>query len=302
MDWSKAKNILIALFLMLDLFLLASILFTYSSSRMTPDYALAAQKILQERNIRIECKIPNPPENVGRIAYEEGAPVFLAEPSFHLEVDAAGYPILVELRDRAVSDDAVEAAASEVIAGDWITAMEASALLPVDRDSSFSLALVEEGPTLTGLDSDQTTQVLLDWFNEIGMKSHALAAQGRKNTDAGTVISFAQEYKNGTLFDNRLDVILLDGRIVRLEGRLRTVKREVGSFVAISIQQLLIMNSWPENSVVTDIRFGWRSTDEGVLHDGLVWRVTLNGADVHDYDALTGEEIGMPGIVAPVAP
>lgn len=283
MDWARAKTILILLFLLLNLFLVSSIVFSRSNNSMKPDYVYAAEQILTARNITVQVPIPEYQDASGWIVYEEE----------WLDTGA----LALQLLGKNVYDEVVVNATAKGQFSD-VSNQFTKAFAYQQNGILFTLsdagAFVFEGPGIqhfSGTNAQDLDRQLRSWFETAGMKDIPLRLESTHAIENGFYMAYIQTHRGFSLFQNRLLVRIQNGQLTMMQGSLKKVKKENVKKNILSVQQLLIMSVLPENAVVSDIQFGWLATDEGELYDNPVWRLTLLNTQERYYLATTGELI-----------
>ena len=71
MDWSRAKNILILIFILLNVFLSITIINEFRGSSVTKETISNARLALKERGVEVNCSIPDYDGSVGTLTYKK---------------------------------------------------------------------------------------------------------------------------------------------------------------------------------------------------------------------------------------
>jgi hypothetical protein len=266
MEWSKAKSILIFLFAILNIFLLFSILRTESLSRPGADYVKQVENLLESRNIRIECRVPSYSADSGSVVYgdvgiDEGR---IAE--YFLGLGAAG-----------TGDD-------EKVWHKEGKELEIGNNIIVFKDSSPDTSIDIR-------DRDAVSRELTKVFQGLGMNEKDYVPDIWQEQDGRLYVRYVKKYKSHLLFGVYADFIVAPNGIeyaVIVPGE---VNHTLAESEILSAWHILALSKIPENSVITDISFGYKRINEGELYDSPVWRIRLSDGAELFYNAYTGEEI-----------
>lgn len=266
MEWSKAKSILIFLFVVLNVFLLINILLSDSDIRLGTEYSKHVNSLLEARNIRIECPIPSYHANSGSIIYKDE------------DIDES----------RVVSfflgHDAGDASNGEKV---W---EEDGKVLEIGHNSIiFKDSSPESGPDIGNKDAlDGELKRIL---HSLGMKPGDYVQDIWYQQDGRVYVRYVRTYKGQLLFDVYADFIVSSEGLEYAVINPREVSHTIAESEILSAWQILAVSKIQENSVVSDIRFGYKQTHEGELYDSPVWRIRFKDGSAVFYNAYTGEEV-----------
>lgn len=267
MDWAKAKNILIAVFLLLNIFLFSTIVYTSSTLRFQSDYTRNAYEYLQSRDIQIDTKIPDTTGQVGKMVYDRKNFDFsyLTRYVFGNEVNQS-------------------------ISGDSILYSEGNEKIELVVDSLYIRDKLEDGLTLFS-DSKTFSQKLYNYLDDIGYSRGKLSLQSQDETDHGKQMVFVLKHKKGLLFNQTITATIDAEGFLNLSIPAWEVKRTNDPSEIISAYQVLVMSGLPNGSILKSVDFGYRQIVAGELYDTPVWRVILSDGAIYFYNAYTGEEL-----------
>jgi regulatory protein YycI of two-component signal transduction system YycFG len=265
MDWSKSKNILIVIFIILNIFLLSATIFSNSYVKFMSGYVKYAENYLESRNIKIDTKIQDKTGKRGIMAY--GTKTFdfarMTKYVFGHEVN-------------------------RTVSGGTILYSEGNERIELSGDElSMKIKLSDSAELL--LDHNRFLQRALEIIEEAGFKKRDLVFQ--PFTDSQTVKSliFNLKYKDAILFDQTIKISLDEEGYLNASFPAREVKRiNKTDNEVLSIYQVLVMSNLPDGSVIKSVNFGYKQISK--LYDTPVWRVVLGSNKVIFYNAYTGQQ------------
>ena len=267
MDWSRAKNILIVLFLILNIFLFVTILHTEFQLSFGSGYADYALRYLDSREIEIETEIPDAADKMGTLAYTDRDFDFKKLTRYVFGKEVTG----INKDDSLVYSDGEE---KIVMTDERLLITEK----PADGQALFN-------------DSELFLQKVYDYSGNIGYRKRDLCLELMGGTDEKKQVVLVLKYKNALLFDQTIRAdISKDGVMIlsfpTVEVRKMNPAREI-----ISAYQLLVMSKMPEGTRIKGAALGYKQTEEGELYDAPVWRIELGDGKIIYYNAYTGEEL-----------
>ncbi|HOQ76754.1 MAG TPA: two-component system regulatory protein YycI [Thermoclostridium sp.] len=265
MEWSKAKSILIFLFAILNIFLLSSILWNESRSRPGADYIKHVENLLESRNIRIECKVPSYSADSGSVVYSDTS------------IDETS------VVDYFLGHDAADAGTGEKVWRNDGKVLEIGNNIIVFKDSSPD----------TGLDIGDSRAVsaeLMKVLKGLGMKQKDYVPDVWQEQDGRLHVRYVKKYMGQLLFDVYADFIVSSGGIECAAIVPGEVNHTLAESEILSAWHILALAKIRENSVITDICFGYKRINEGELYDSPVWRIRFSDGSELFYNAYTGEE------------
>lgn len=266
MDWSRAKTILICLFLILNIFLLITNEYTSSTIRFATDYTRQAREFLASRDIKLDTSVPDISGKIGTIAYTH------AEFDFN-KLDKSVFD------KNYISGDGDTNSADD----DW-DSMELS-------DNEVHVTYKLENASELFNDIAAFSQRALKYAEGLGYKKRDLYPISQEKSEASCKLVYVVKYKGALLFEQVISFELEPGGILRITFPARVVKRINAPSEILSAYQVLVMAALPKGSVVTGVDFGYRQLDEGEFYDTPVWRIVLDNGQSMFYNAYTGEKL-----------
>jgi len=268
MEWSRAKSILIILFAFLNIFLLVSILRTESRSRPGSEYIKHVKNYLESRNIKIECKIPSYCSDSGSVVYKDENMDETVIAKYFLGDDAEA---------EAGSDDGR-------IWRDEGKALEIGNNKIVFRNSSPD-GILDIG------DKNAVEKELKKVFSGIGISFRDYAVDVWRNENGLLHVRYVKKYRGHMLFDIYADFIVSGRGIEYAEIIPGDVNYTLAENEILSAWNILAVAGIRENSVISDMSFGYKRINEGELNDSPVWWIRFSDGTEVFYNAYTGEEM-----------
>ncbi|NLU52242.1 MAG: hypothetical protein GXX10_05205 [Clostridiaceae bacterium] len=266
MDWSRAKTILIYLFIILNLFLLVTNVYTSSSIRFASDYTRQAKEYLNSREIRINANIPNISGEIGTIVYSQ------------CEID-------LNKLDKSVFENIKTGSKGSNIA---INALNES--MQIEDDEVYITYKLDSADHLFN-DPDNFSQRALKYAEGLGYKKRDLHLLSQEKSDSLLRLTFVAKYKEALLFEQVISFELEPHGNLSVRFPARVVKRTNAPAEVLSIYQVLVMAALPQGTTIERVDFGYKQLDEGEFYDTPVWRIVLDNGQTMFYNAYTGEKL-----------
>ncbi len=271
MDWSKAKNILIAIFLLLNIVLLFTNYDTLSSGGSLSKELLAdTGTILESRGIKLNCRIPADVTGA-TLEYES------------IQLDKAW--ILDKLLDVRLNKDSITEG-KEISAQNKNLTFKDKGFIYIDKNST------ETDSVLNVSDAEELLQKLLKRLN-LPVSEFALDKQV-KNADNSYILEYNHKYENYLIFDDYIKAVIGNTGVKELEYRFRKVKsieKNKGQRL-IEAYQVLIEASDIKDMGINSIDIGFKKdeSDQDTQNsfDVLAWRIRLSDGSDKYYNALNG--------------
>ncbi|HOJ79826.1 MAG TPA: two-component system regulatory protein YycI [Clostridiales bacterium] len=260
MDVSKAKNVVIVLLLVFNVFLLANMLIFRSSQGVSKETLENTRLILEQRGIRLECEIPSKPGGNSRLVYikSELDGGNIAERLLGTKYEASGDGSHFFSSNGKIEftgiDSFIYTAGTEARAQDAVSVKEAE---------DAAMKFMKEKGLLAG-------KYVLD--------------RSEENGDGGWTLDYIETYGGSLLFDNCFSITLRGREVSRLEYRRHQFKgfsnENIEQFEAY--QALLAYFKEKSDMVITSIDSGYK-LEEPSMGDVEtvellpVWRVKIKG-------------------------
>jgi regulatory protein YycI of two-component signal transduction system YycFG len=268
MDWAKAKTIFIIVFLLLNIFLFGTILYTNSDLRFQSDYTRYAKQYLESRNITIESRIKNRTGEVGNLIY-------IAK-RFNFN----------QLTRLVFGHDV-----SPVKENETVVYQEQDEKIMSMADTLYIRDKLSDGIDIFQ-DSKAFSNKVYKILNEAGYSRANLQLEAQGESKDAKWMNFILKFKNGLLFDQVITVSIDNEGFITLTLPAREVtgisdyKEEI-----LSAYQVLVMGNLPEGSHIKSVDFGYIQASEGELYDSPVWRILFINGETSFFNAYTGEKL-----------
>ena len=279
MDWSRAKSILIAVFLTLNIILLSYI----SINKFGGDpgeVAADTLEILRSKNVAVACEIPLYESDTPRLVYEDGK-----------------YDRL-KVAHALMGD--MPASAEEI--GNSEELVFSGKKLSFEGENSFSFADRQPADVIDILDSGKTERYLREMFEKMGFKESAYVLDGYfENTGGGVVFVFTEKYGGYLVFDNCITVLATQKGIAEMKYRHRGIKGFSQEMIKILPAYKILLKNFAgagEKVAITGIDLGFKglAVKPGMREysEGPAWRIRFGeGKSPRYFKASDGGEIRM---------
>jgi regulatory protein YycI of two-component signal transduction system YycFG len=279
MDWSKAKNILIFIFIVLNVFLIVYMSMYKFDKGVSRETIANTREILSQRGIKLECAIPDNSSDTARLIYENG------------ELDGAGlvhklFNGSVELYDDMKKD---------------LEIVEGSKKL-VFRDRNF-FVYTDEKPSgqLDMSDKDYMEKYLREFLKDLDLHiSNYKVDWFSRNADGSATFIFTEKYSKYLVFDNYVKAVVTKNGISNLEcsySKVKGLSKELTKIMP-AYKVLLKNFSTGEGLIIINIDFGFKGYEpEGETlqySEAPAWRIRLKDGSSRYFKASDGDEIKNP--------
>lgn len=276
MDWSKAKTILIVIFLILNIFLIINI--AGKESRVTvisQKDILEIQTILKNNGILLEASLPNEIKpkallKVEDIVYDENNMVnkFIGENS----VKSTNENSTVYIKD--------------------------SKMLEINKNKSIIFTDSNPKDTLTDISKSNVKKYFEGYLRNRGINLKNVELASFSQTNEGYKVKFVQVFDNNPIFVSYFDVNLTNAGITKLSGRwINPIGFIEASKDIKSPTEILLMfakdisNANTNNTVIKSMSLGYYSPIESLKNATIsiapVWEIQTNDK-VYYYNAYEG--------------
>lgn len=268
MDWRRAKNVLIYIFIVLNIFLFVYLMFFGRHGGEAENNIVTAVEILQDRGVELKCKIPDT-EDSHRIRFE----------SLTLDKES----IASKLLDSGENNSYTITQGGEFNNG--------TKKLTFDDSSSFTYKNSDPKGEVDISDRGNTVKYCLRFLEDINLPvSEIYVDTYEKNYDGTVTIAFKEKHKKYIVFNNDITITINKNGITQLKCSLikiigfddTKIKKIVPAY------QILLRNyiQHSRTTTITDIDIGFnftgftkgkRGTSTSIIP---IWRVReQNGTD-----------------------
>lgn len=277
MDWSRAKNILIIAFILLNVFLFANIVGANTGNGISRKVLEDTERILTSRGVQLNKGFTIPTTGVKAEKLLFGAAGFdreaVVKALLGIEKPGAG-----EVNSKAVLQKD----------GKTVSFVGDHRFIYEDKSPGNP----EGGPA-----GEKAVRNLLSGAG-IHMENFIRDYQAEDPSDPDKLV-FIEKYKSFLVYDNQIRVRLAQGKIQRIECSICRVKGFAGPPVEIiPAYQVLIKKIVSEGDVILQMDLGYKGyasdwDEKGAmeLSQGPAWRVVLKGREPSYFRAYDGEEL-----------
>jgi regulatory protein YycI of two-component signal transduction system YycFG len=268
MDWLKAKNIILVMLILLNIFLLINVISVKDVFKFSGQYQKNAKHALHEAGIVIEGKIPFYGRPLGRISY--------------IEAESDKYKKAVEKLTGLVYNPT-----EDQRSGEW-----QNNGLSFILDGEKFIYTDENGSQVFSVESERKLyRELSAWIKKKGISDDSfLPDRITRNNDTVTV-EFVRKYRGFPLFDNNIVFYLSGSKLIKVEGSLKvfdTIKlSKADNIVLVNIA--LLTGKDRIKDVITAVEIGYLRPQSEELFDIPVWRICLKSGERVYFNAYTGE-------------
>ena len=280
MDWAKAKSVLIFIFIALNIFLTANIGFQKAEKGVSRETLSHVEKILTGRNVVIKCKLPSYEGYSAAVSYESGS-------SFDKQA-------ITEKLLGITGKSAADIRLGEALVND-------TRRLTFKSESSFVFLNSNPKENIDISNNGKIEKHMLKVIGSLNLPTRSRYAlyKNEKLADGNSKAYFYEKYDNFYIFGNYIEAVLSPKGLVSMECKFKKVTFEKDgkeSEKVLRAYQVLISNIADlENSVITGIDLGFSANDLTQDTKGMwekaVWRVSLEGKEPIDYNAIKGFKI-----------
>ncbi len=264
MDWSKAKTILIVTLLLLNIFLLAMIIFTNTDGLFTSNYNRYAIDYLRSRDIKINTDIPSISGSVGKIIYttKEYNPDELCVKVFGDVVSSSvnGNNFYIEFGEESIN-------------------LSENLLIITDK--------LSDGKELFS-QPERLKDKLVKYLEDLDFSKKNIVAGEIKDIGGNKEMKFYFKYKNNFIFDHEITARLSSDGLLTLWVPTKNINNGNGANEILPAHQILVMSGLSSGIGIDKVDFGYKQISEGDIYGNPVWRVILDDGTTIFYNAYTG--------------
>ena len=269
MEWSKAKSMLIALFLILNIVLAASILNRAFDNRSDKEMMSDVLQIIENRGVSLHCSIPTNIAESKLLVCEDNDTFFNA------------------------ALDMIQQEISHNMRNDTASVVEVSGL------NDFHYRFEEQPERITMISIDETDSELRAALKVRGIDLSAFEKDFEMWDEHGNLkIRYVMRFNDSLIFDNEIVIFLNgNGQILEIIGNYREIKSfsENDPMKVIPPYQILLKHYYKPDQVISKIELGFmdQSKESHFIEseEGAVWRIRLEDGTERFFEATYGDEI-----------
>jgi len=279
MDWSKVKNVLIVVFMILNAFLLINIIAANTGDGVSNETLANTKSILEARGFVLKCGIPDYNSDSVKLNYET---------SEYERVKIAGLLLGKEITGKfEAGREFIENGRKVRFNPDMSIEMEdpGSGLAPDIPDIiKKTYGYIEQRVNGTG----------------IPLKNYKPENEYDKLPDGGISVTYIERYKDYLVYDNYIRITIFKNRQVNLKlnyNKVTGVKKEnLEGTKPIPVYQILLSEFVKDRAaIITGIDLGFKgdSVEQGskVVNKRPVWRIKIEGQEPEYYNVYDGDRI-----------
>lgn len=278
MDWAKAKNILIFMFVLLNLLLSITIITLFRPDNISREVIDDTYKVLENRGIAVNCDIPLYNKEMGTLI------------SSNINLD----------KDLIIKSFFGDVKYEEETFDGGIKAVYGSKKLVIEKVNTFVYNNSEpiEGNYLT--DFKKLQNYLADLFKTMKVPFEKFYSDKMEVTEDGQrKYTFRQKKGEFWLYSNYVEVAVSEKGITYIKYNNRKAEETTGGQKIMPAYQVLIKNLTEDSGTVIDkidLGFGEQfvGSDTKVLDDIPVWRITTKTSEKIEeryFKVYNGEEV-----------
>jgi len=280
-EWSKAKNILIIIFVILNVFLLVYSGIYREKTNVSKEEVVTAINILKKNGVIIDpaCEIPTYKKNTSMLVFENGN---INKQKIIDKLFGKNYVELKQLDEKKTITEGEKS----------LTFAEGCAFTYNNTNPSDNINISQE----KGIE-----RYLRDYLADMGINmSRYILDKYTKNKDNTVTLIFIEKYKNFLIYDNKISISIAKNGITNITLNIKKIKGFTKAPSPIMPAHQVLLKSFYNKKGVTikfiDIGFkGFENEDNGQetkeIFQGPAWRITAaDGREVF-LKAYDGEEI-----------
>jgi regulatory protein YycI of two-component signal transduction system YycFG len=278
MDWPKAKNILIVVFLMLNLFLFVIIGSYKLDIGVSKEILSDIDKILEDRGVTITCSIPVYKKNIPYIIFENG----------NVDITAIGEKLL----------DMPEGSFNEGASSREMTWGNKKVI--VKNDNTLEYYDFEPSEHIERMDINQVEEHVRRFLKSVGIKIKNYELDSYIDNSEGIFTLFlVEKHKDFYIFDNCIKIDVSKKGINKLILGYKKIKGFSSDSVVsvMPVRQVLVKNSdIIKNVTITNIEIGFKGffqpgQEMQKSSEGPSWRVITEEGDCWYFKVSDGEPV-----------
>jgi len=270
MDWEKAKNIIITLFLILNIFLFYNLVQEKWSPAVSKEQISSAENILKDKGIKLNTKIPTISGNFPKLTFQ-GIPEF-----------------------------DLKKVTSKLLGTDKYANSDSNLLINGDKqisiENKYTFLYTNKSPQGDiSLDNNKEIEkYLMKFLSEAGFSTDGLVLDSLDRQPDSVTVTYVQKKGDYKLFDNSIEAVVTKSGISQLKCCLQTPSKKNNDESIMPAYKVLLKNMEQLNGVVIssiDLGYTISESNDGMTGytERLYWRVEIMDGKPLDYDAVTGE-------------
>ncbi len=272
MDWYKAKNIILIMLILLNIFLFINVMNVKDAFKATGRFQKEAKQALEAAGVNIDTSIPSYSRPVGKISYmDDGTDI---------------YGAIVKKIIGGTVDSTIDPLAEKWQDGTKTLSFSGNYFIYTDDAGLLVLSMEDE---------KKIQRQLLSWIKANGISKDTFIYDNQSQEGPVKIYEFVRKYRKFSLFDNKIRFYIQGEKLVKVEGSLKilyTIKPSKADEI-VSANIVLLTGKDKVDGVVKAIELGYMQFEGEDIYDIPVWRVLLDSGKKVFYNAYTGEWIDL---------
>ncbi|MCX8130858.1 MAG: two-component system regulatory protein YycI [Clostridia bacterium] len=273
MDWSKAKSVLIVVFLILNAFLSVYLISLYQGNSVHRKNIINAVKILEDKGIKVMCKIPETRDSYS-INYENSV----------LDKNMIASVLF----------------GSNMISGAIINGQEmqrGSKRILFTDNSSFLYTDAKLVQNTQIFEKEKIVKICSKLLADLKLPVSDFYLDSYVTQPDGSVnLIFIEKVENYIIFSNRFEMSFYNGEIIRLKAAVAKINKgqKIKIKNIVPAYQILLRNYIGESNIIVngiDLGYDCRYLEEGTSSTtSPIWRVRTGDGKERYFRAVDGQE------------
>ena len=265
MDWARAKNILIAVLLVLNVFLTSAIIARLTGGGADRELYSGVDRILSDRGITMLCEFPKNIKDSGQLMYGDGARY-------------------VENCAKALNGSGAKTSSVEILGRESLRYVNPS---PGEGLNTESLPALD----------DSIRKIFSEWG--VDLTRYVTDCMESAN-GGGFYYRYILKINERLIFDSNIQVYIdMDGGVTDIAMSYREIKPDpLETLISvIPAYQVIIRNYYVSGTAIASIDLGYLGRNTArenpfiESEEGAVWRVILDDGSERFFEAAYGEEV-----------
>lgn len=278
MDWAKAKNALIIIFIVLNIFLLANLTLSKFGGEISRDTISYTLETLKNRGVELQCEIPAYNGSTGMLGYEnwtfdkEKVSILFMGSNASASYNAEGMP-------QYASEDKK---------------------LTFSSNNFFTFENKNPDEKIDITKQDNVVEFLKKLTSKFELPLASFEIDRYENNPDNTVtITMRERYKKMLIYDNYVKAVISENGVTYLDIKYKKIKSFMEDGKSIPAYQAILSNFTSNNKtniISIDYVFINQETDKNskLLMDYPAWRVGTSSGD-RFFGANDGGEVNVGG-------
>lgn len=275
MNWSKAKNILILIFIALNIFLFINIIKIYGSDK-SADKIANTERILADRGYILRCDIPDSTRS-GMLSFVTG--------------DYDRKAVVEKLLGKEVLADIELQEGFEYTYGDRSLIFQPGNIMIYSNKSPADDINIS--------DLKKVRKYAENFINSLALPINEYFSE-KSNADGSITIYYKQRYKGFLIFYNEAEITITEKGITSFRCKLIKPLEISSSKKIVPAYQILLKHFLKgDNTIITSIDLGFAASfhESSVqASEALVWRIGIEGQEPLYFNAVNAERMEVEGM------